>query len=366
MTNLSDKLKKDIQYGLLKWFDEEKREMPWRETRNPYKIWVSEIMLQQTQIITVIPYFERFIEAFPTVQDLAAAPEEKVLKCWEGLGYYSRARNLHRAAKQIVAEFDGRMPQDWDDLLSLPGIGSYTAGAVLSIAFGQVLPAVDGNVLRVLSRMFLISKPINVAKTKKEMEALAGCLIPIARAGDFNQALMELGALICTPKSPQCFRCPLQKCCCANQEQCQASLPVKEKKAPKRELKMVFGVIYNEKGDVLIEQRPSKGLLANLWQFPGGEWHSGSEAHEVLRDIIKEKYQLDIIVDGDQIALKHIFTHLVWKVTAFTTCSVQGGCAVLSKGGTARWVKWQDLKDYPFPKVHQTIIMKVEGRKDDQ
>lgn len=361
---VNDKMKKNIQTHLLKWFDEEKREMPWRETRDPYKIWVSEIMLQQTQIITVIPYFERFIKVFPTVQDLAAAEEEKVLKCWEGLGYYSRARNLHRAAKQIVAEFDGRIPRDKDDLLSLPGIGSYTAGAVLSIAFGQVLPAVDGNVLRVLSRVFLISKPINVTKTKKEMEVLAGCLIPIERAGDFNQSLMELGALICTPKSPQCVCCPLQMCCRANQESCQLSLPVKEKKAPKRELQMVFGVIYNEKGEVLIEQRPSKGLLANLWQFPGGEWDRGTEAHEVLHKIIKEKYQMEIEVGEEEIALKHIFTHLVWKVTAFITCRAQGDSTVLS--GTARWVKWQDLKDYPFPKVHQTIIMKVEGKKDDQ
>ncbi|WP_069188328.1 A/G-specific adenine glycosylase, partial [Paenibacillus sp. GM2] len=219
---------------LLGWYETAKRDLPWRRHRNPYYIWVSEIMLQQTRVDTVIPYFQRFIERFPTIQALAEAPEEEVLKCWEGLGYYSRARNLQAAARQVMERHDGIVPDNKKDVSALKGVGPYTSGAILSIAYNQPEPAVDGNVMRVLSRYFLIEEDIMKIGTRTLMEDLATELIPPGRAGDFNQALMELGALICTPKSPQCLICPVMVHCAGRLEGAEDRLPVKSKAKPPR------------------------------------------------------------------------------------------------------------------------------------
>lgn len=203
---------------LLSWYERSKRDLPWRRHRDPYYIWVSEIMLQQTRVDTVIPYFQRFIERFPTIRDLAEAPEEEVLKCWEGLGYYSRARNLQAAAKQVMERHGGIVPDTKAEVSALKGVGPYTTGAILSIAFNRPEPAVDGNVMRVLSRYFLIEEDVAKAGTRTLMEELAAELIPEGRASDFNQALMELGALVCTPKSPQCLICPVMARCAGRLE----------------------------------------------------------------------------------------------------------------------------------------------------
>ncbi|TYA11674.1 A/G-specific adenine glycosylase [Paenibacillus faecis] len=256
---------------LLKWYERSKRDLPWRRHRDPYYIWVSEIMLQQTRVDTVIPYFQRFIERFPTLKDLAEAPEEDVLKCWEGLGYYSRARNLQAAARQVVERHGGTVPSVKAEVAALKGVGPYTTGAILSIAFNQPEPAVDGNVMRVLSRYFLIREDIMKTGTRTRMEELAASLIPRGRAADFNQALMELGALICTPKSPSCLVCPVMARCAARLEGAEDALPVKSKAKPPRPEYRLVALVEGDgehAGRVLVRRRPASGLLARMWELP--------------------------------------------------------------------------------------------------
>lgn len=256
---------------LLSWFHLHKRTLPWRQNRDPYRVWVSEIMLQQTRVDTVIPYYERFMERFPTVAALAKAPEEEVLKCWEGLGYYSRARNLQAGAQEVMERYGGSIPDDADAVAGLKGIGPYTRGAVMSIAFNRPEPAVDGNVMRVLSRYFCLEDDIAKNKTRVQLEKLAVSLIPAGHAGDFNQALMELGALICTPKSPGCLTCPVMQHCAGRLAGKELELPVKTKAKPPREeyrLTAVIEGIGSLAGKVLVRQRPDSGLLAKMWELP--------------------------------------------------------------------------------------------------
>lgn len=256
---------------LLEWYERSKRDLPWRRHRDPYYIWVSEIMLQQTRVDTVIPYFHRFIERFPTIRDLAEAPEEDVLKCWEGLGYYSRARNLQAAARQVVERHGGVVPDNKADVSALKGVGPYTAGAIMSIAFNRPEPAVDGNVMRVLSRYFLIEEDIMKTGTRTLMEDLAAELIPEGRAADFNQALMELGALVCTPKSPQCLICPVMARCAGRLAGAEERLPVKSKAKPPRPEYRLVALVESDgalAGRVLVRRRPDTGLLARMWELP--------------------------------------------------------------------------------------------------
>ncbi|WP_010272725.1 A/G-specific adenine glycosylase, partial [Paenibacillus senegalensis] len=256
---------------LLAWYRRVKRDLPWRRSRDPYYIWVSEVMLQQTRVETVIPYFHRFIEKFPTLEALAAAPEEEVVKAWEGLGYYSRARNLQAGAKEVIARYGGIVPARKEDISTLRGVGPYTAGAILSIAYNVPEPAVDGNVMRVLSRFFLITDDIAKPSTRKAMEKLAGSLIPEGAAGDFNQALMEFGATLCTPRSPHCLTCPVMEGCQARLNGMETELPVKAKaKPPRLEPRAAAVIIGTGKhaGKLLIRRRPQQGLLAGMWELP--------------------------------------------------------------------------------------------------
>ena len=258
---------KAVRAALLKFFDAHQRDLPWRETDDPYAIWVSEVMLQQTRVETVVPYYRNWLEAFPTVEALAAAPEAEVLKRWEGLGYYSRARNLHRAAAMVCEQFSGSVPDSVEGLRTLPGVGPYTAGAVGSIAFGLAAPAVDGNVKRVLSR--LLDDPI---PSERELERHAGALVDPDRPGDFNQALMELGSLICTPRSPKCHVCPVALQCRARAAGTVAERPLPRKKAPTPHQNLVTLVAARSanmsSAQLLLERRPDQGLLAGLWSFP--------------------------------------------------------------------------------------------------
>ncbi|WP_399537859.1 A/G-specific adenine glycosylase [uncultured Paenibacillus sp.] len=256
---------------LLAWYRANKRRLPWRENKDPYRIWVSEIMLQQTRVDTVIPYFRRFIERFPTLQSLAEAPEADVLKCWEGLGYYSRARNLQAGARQVVQLHGGVVPNDKAAVSGLKGVGPYTSGAILSIAFDRPEPAVDGNVMRVLSRYFLLEEDIAKPSTRSGIERLAASLIPDGAAGDFNQAIMELGALICTPKSPGCLLCPVMERCSGRAAGREAELPLKSKaKPPRPELRLAALIegTGEREGQVLVRRRPDTGLLALMWELP--------------------------------------------------------------------------------------------------
>jgi len=303
---------------LLIWYDRSKRDLPWRRHRDPYFIWVSEIMLQQTRVDTVIPYFHRFIERFPTIVDLAEAPQEDVVKMWEGLGYYSRARNLQAAAQQIVERHEGKMPSQRDDVFALKGVGPYTAGAILSIAFNQPEPAVDGNVMRVLSRYFLIEDDIAKPKTRIGMEKVIPGLIPEGRASDFNQALMELGALICTPKSPHCLICPVMEHCRGRIEGMERDLPVKtkaKKPRPEQRLAILLEGAGEHEGQVLIRRRPKTGLLASMWEVP----HVAASGEDLGIDIA----QLEELLEDRGLSwspmtpymtAEHTFSHIHWTM----------------------------------------------------
>ena len=251
----------EFQQDLINWFEKEQRDLPWRENKDPYRVWVSEIMLQQTRVDTVIPYFNRFVSWFPTLDDFAEADEEKILKAWEGLGYYSRVRNLHSAVKEVKESYNSVVPNQLEEISKLKGVGPYTAGAILSIAYGKAEPAVDGNVMRVLSRVLMLYEDIAKPKTRKTFEIAVRALISHENPSAFNQALMELGALICTPGTPACLLCPVQNNCLAFANGVQSELPIKIQKKKTRDVPIVAAVIVNEKEEFLIHKRSAKGLL---------------------------------------------------------------------------------------------------------
>lgn len=298
---------------LLRWYDGCARVLPWREQPTPYRVWVSEIMLQQTRVEAVKPYYERFLDQLPTVKALAEAPEEQLLKLWEGLGYYNRVRNLQKGARQVMARFGGELPASFEELRSLPGIGEYTAGAIASIAFGIPVPAVDGNVLRVVSRLLARREDILDAKVKKRVEAEISAIIPKDRAGDFNQSLMELGAMVCLPNgAPSCGECPLSKLCLAHKAGIEEELPVKKPKKPRKvEERTVF--LLSCKGRLALSRRPEKGLLAGMWELPGVPGTlPEEEAGAALKDWGVQAGKPEKLP-----AAKHIFTHVEWRMTGW-------------------------------------------------
>lgn len=312
MNQNKDRLEQ-IVLPLLKWYDTDHRKLPWRENKEPYRIWVSEIMLQQTRVEAVKPYYARFMEKFPTIEALARAEDDALLKCWEGLGYYSRARNLKKAAIMVMEEYQGRMPDTWEELQKLPGIGSYTAGAIASIAFNKDVPAVDGNVLRILSRLRKDEEYITSQAVKKRVEEELIKVMPKGRSGDFNQALMELGATVCIPNGePKCNECPWNELCRAKRDGCIAEYPKKEpKKKRSIEHKTVLVLKYGE--NVAIHKRPKKGLLAGLYQLPMLEgYQSKEEVIEVLQN--RGLYPIRIEKLPDAV---HIFSHKEWHMKAY-------------------------------------------------
>ncbi|AEC00177.1 A/G-specific adenine glycosylase [Selenomonas sputigena] len=316
----------EIAEPLLRWFHSEKRALPWREEPTPYRVWVSEIMLQQTRVEAVKPYFERFVAALPDVRALARADENTLMKLWEGLGYYSRARHLQSAARLICSDHGGEIPAHFDGLLALPGIGRYTAGAVASIAFGERRPAVDGNVLRVIMRLLACPADILKESTKRAVEEALIARLP-EDAGNFNQALMELGALICLPRgAAHCPSCPLERLCLAKEANLQAELP--QKTPPKRrrtEKLTIFLLAKNDK--IALEKRPAQGLLAGLWGFPAMEGHlKKKEAEEALQAIGLIPAKLHALP-----AAQHIFSHITWQMVGWRVELAEP----LSKGGTS-------------------------------
>lgn len=341
-----------FQHDLLTWYQADNRDLPWRKDQDPYKIWVSEIMLQQTRVETVIPYFNRFISLFPTPEALAEAAEEDVLKVWEGLGYYSRARNLQAAVKEVTADYGGKVPDTEKEIRSLRGIGPYTAGAILSIAYGKPVPAVDGNVMRVMSRLLTLYDDIAKPKARIQIENILRDLIPKEDAGDFNQALMELGATVCTPKNPQCLTCPVLSHCHARAEGVESLLPVKAKKKPPRTERWQTAVIVDADGRVLIQKRPETGLLANMWEFPmlASDEHSGKEA---LIDALTQKFSgiaVDHVTHTQQV--RHVFSHIVWEMDVFLVRLKNR----VSLSGDELMMPPEELTYYPFSVSHQKII----------
>ncbi|MCM3762236.1 A/G-specific adenine glycosylase [Alkalihalobacillus oceani] len=349
---LQDFATESFRESLVNWFYENQRILPWRESKDAYRVWVSEIMLQQTRVETVIPYYEAFMRRFPTAEDLAAADEEDILKAWEGLGYYSRVRNLQSAVKEVVEQYGGRVPDTKEEISSLKGVGPYTAGAILSIAYGKPEPAVDGNVMRVLSRILLIEEDIAKPATRKRFEQVLYVLISKEDPSAFNQGLMELGALICTPRSPGCLLCPVRSHCRAYEAGVQEGLPIKSKKKKPLPKQMAALIVRNEEGEVLIEKRPAEGLLARLWQLPNIETAGVANQKEELAAWAQEQFQVEALSKPVQ-TVEHVFSHLIWQITVYEA-RVKGRPA--GDSDSRRWVTKQEIEQFAFPVSHQKII----------
>jgi A/G-specific adenine glycosylase len=340
---------KTLQTRLLNWYNQNKRTLPWRDRYrgDAYAVWVSEIMLQQTRVEAVIPYFEKWMQMFPTVKVLAAVTEQDVLNAWEGLGYYSRARNLHKAARVVSSEYGGKLPQNVDELIKLPGVGRYTAGAIASIAFGEDEPALDGNLKRVYARVFDVAEPVDLPKGEKLLWDIARENLPKGRAGDFNQALMDLGATICLPKNPRCLICPLLELCKTRENGTQELRPIKKPKKAVPHHIHAAGVVI-KKGKVLLCQRPAQGLLGGMWEFPNGRVED-DPAKELTRVLLRE-YSLKVQRKDAMGFVQHAYTH--FKVTEHVF-----RCELLSssKGQNMKWVALKELDDYPMGKVDRQI-----------
>jgi A/G-specific adenine glycosylase len=359
---------------LLEHYDAHRRDLPWRESQEPYRVWVSEIMLQQTRVETAIPYYDRWMERFPTVEALADVDEEAVLKAWEGLGYYSRARNLHRSALIVRERLDGVIPQDSRSLKTLPGIGEYTSGAIASIAYGEVVPAVDGNVRRVLSRLFDLEDPTDASLRRR-----AGELVDPDRPGDWNQALMELGATVCTPRSLRCSACPLTGECRALAEGTQELRPVSKRRPRVRTVCYAVVVVLNPAGEVLMVRRPPDGLLGGLWEFPaveigvgdatpmGGPLGPGNSLNERYRARLAN---LDVQLTPGALRhtvlseVRHAFTHL--KAVYRPMLVIATNLPTPSEGPTTEehaWVSPEQAEHFPLPVAQRKILALARGAR---
>jgi A/G-specific adenine glycosylase len=336
------------------WYHRNKRELPWRKTRDPYRILVSEIMLQQTQVATVIPYYLRFIRTFPTAASLARSPLQKVLKLWEGLGYYSRARNLHRAAQAIHEQWNDRVPATVEGLSSLPGIGRYTAGAVASIAFDVKAPVMDGNVRRVLCRIFAVRKNPTQSATRDRLWKLAEEILPEQKVGDFNQALMELGATICVPRTPSCSLCPVRKTCHAHRLGIQDRLPVRIEGRRVPNSRMAVALIQSGRG-LLIGPRPERGLLAGLWSFPEMDG-SNTTTHGRIEREIEIRFGLKPNLLRKLEPVVHTFSHkqITYHPFLFECASLPNRLP-----GSWRWIPATEITRYPLPNATRKILYQI-------
>ncbi|MEI6563772.1 MAG: A/G-specific adenine glycosylase [bacterium] len=338
---------------LVRWFEGEHRPMPWRSDPSPYKVWISEIMLQQTQVVTVIPYFDRFIARFPSFKALAAADLQEVLKLWEGLGYYTRARNLHHAAKAIIENHGGKPPQTAAGLRALPGIGPYTAAAIASIAFGEAVPSVDGNVLRVCSRVWGLATPLRDKALADDVRARLVPLIRTVNPSHFNQALMETGALICKPRNPHCDQCLLSRWCVAFKTHRTGELPVVERASKVPHYRIAVGVIW-KKGLILIARRDEKQMLGGLWEFPGGKQKKGETLEQTAVREIKEETGLMVRIGAPYATVKHAYSHFKITMTAFR-CDWLSGRASPKASVEVKWILPADLANYPLPRANRRI-----------
>ena len=352
---------------LLDWYSANKADLPWRGA-SAYGVWLSEIMLQQTQIDTVIPYYRRFLENYPTIHDLAGSDLDRVLKLWEGLGYYSRARNLHKTAQIVSSELNGEFPSDVPSLLELSGIGRYTAGAIASIAFGTQAPVLDGNVIRVFSRWLDLSEDVTQTSTKNYLWDVAEALVPAENTGDYNQALMELGQKICTPRNPLCEECPVQSICLAYANGTQAERPVKKKKPKTPHYDVSAGIIRNQEGKILIAQRPMDGLLGGLWEFPGGKQEEGETMPECLKRELAEELAIEVEVGALFVKVKHAFTHFKITLHAYDCTyigSTDGSDAPQAlEAQDWAWVTQDELDKYSFGKADRRVIQAIKERKN--
>ncbi|MGL4952562.1 MAG: A/G-specific adenine glycosylase [Culicoidibacterales bacterium] len=340
---------------MIDWFEQHQRDLPWRKTRNPYYIWVSEIMLQQTQVIRVIDYYNRFLTTFPTIADLAQAPQAQLLKVWEGLGYYSRVRNMQKAAIIIVEVHQGDFPTDFDEILALPGIGSYTAGAISACAFSKAYPAVDGNVLRVMARLQADIRDISKISTKKSYEQLLMGLMTQANPSYFNQGLIELGALICTPTNPKCTNCPVQHLCQAYQDDSQDQLPVKARKKPAQPY-WFETVVFTDGEKIAMMENNQKGVLQHLWALPQFVCKEDRSEQEDIQKIIQKKYRISQEVQYFG-TYKHIFSHQIWHMRVWLIEVNE-----LPKSlKAAKFINQQNFLEFPMANSHRKIVTAFWG-----
>ncbi|MEN3000395.1 MAG: A/G-specific adenine glycosylase [Armatimonadota bacterium] len=347
----------EVRKRLREWFQRAHRPLPWRATRDPYHIWVSEIMLQQTQTATVVPYYERFIQRFPTVQALAEAPLEEVLRYWEGLGYYARARNLHRAA-QIVAQQGGELPREVERLRELPGIGAYTAGAIASLAFNQPEPVVDGNVTRVLARLLWLKGNLKALRAQRTLYELARQLVDPEEPGVFNQALMELGSTVCTPTQPRCTECPLQSLCAAYQRGEPTAVPEPIPARPSVQVVDVSALIWRE-GQLLLAQRPPSGLWGGLWEFPRAT-RNGCETLETVA--LRAAQKVGIYAEPVRLLghVRHVVTYHSIRLYGYL-CLFEGGAARSEEYVALRWVTPDAIDAYPLSAPQRRLARMLDS-----
>ena len=343
-----------LQRQLLGWYRRHRRSLPWRETDDPYAIWVSEVMLQQTQVATVVPSYMRCRADFPPVGQRADADLRRVLKAWEGLGYYARARNLHRAAGMVCDRHNGTIPDRWELFRALPGVGDYIAAAVLSIAFDQPHAVVDGNVKRVLARIMRIEAPVNDARHHAQFKAAAERLLDRRAAGSFNQALMELGALMCRPRHPDCRHCPLRDLCRALAHSEVDRYPKRRSRRKAPEYRIAVGVV-KKNGRLLLTQRREDGLLGGLWEFPGGKIKKGESAAAAVVREIKEEVNLSVVVEKRLARVKHAYTHFKIDMDVFI-CRYAAGRVRLKGPVAFRWVTAAAIERFPLPKANHKFL----------
>ena len=345
-----------IRRRLLAWFRRTQRDLPWRRTYDPYHVWISEIMLQQTQMDRGVAYFQRWISRFPDLAAVAAATEQEILKYWEGLGYYARARNLHRAARLLMDRFDGQIPCDYSMLQSLPGIGPYTAAAIASIACGQDIPVVDANVARILARLYDLEQPVKTGSCRQQIDALAAALLPPGKARIFNQALMDLGGLICTPKNPDCRQCPLTEVCRARLRGTVADRPVP---AQRREIILITKAtaILSHEGRVFIQQRLADDIWGGLWEFPGGRLEDGESPEEAVVREYREETGFEVEICRRITTVTHFYTRYKVVLHCFA-CRLVGSNteARLTAAQDCRWVTAGELADFGFPAGHRKLL----------
>ncbi|MFH2219030.1 MAG: A/G-specific adenine glycosylase [Pseudomonadota bacterium] len=343
-----------LRKRLIAWYGENQRKLPWRETDDPYRIWVSEVMLQQTQVNTVLPYYQRFFLYFPELKHLARADLQDVLKAWEGLGYYARARNLHRSAKIVFEKYGGKIPENPSRFRELPGVGNYIAAAVMSIAFCQPHSVVDGNVKRVIARLLQLDAPVNKSVSYGKFKAVSDRLLDTRNPGIFNQAMMELGALKCTPRKPDCSTCPIIFFCRAHHAGTVNEYPKRVKLPPTPEYHIAVGVVYKN-GHVLITRRKSEGLLGGLWEFPGGKVRKDESAETACLREIKEEVNLSVEIASFLTRVKHAYTHFKVRVDVFC-CKYIAGDVQLKGPVDYQWIELYEIEQYPFPKANHKFI----------
>ena len=353
-------LPSDLDRRLLEWYDQHKRALPWRDTRDVYRVWLSEIMLQQTRVETVIPYFLRWLDLFPSIETVAQASDEEILKAWEGLGYYRRAILFQQACRTIMNEHHGSVPDDLHDFHSLPGIGPYTFAAVRSICFDDPVPAVDGNVRRVIARLLMLPQSSS-ALVEAVYKALLKSISP-DRPGDFNQAIMDLGSLVCTPRNPACDSCPLSSGCGALQKGKIADFPVRQTKRTLPHHTIAAGIIWRDQR-FLICRRPAGGLLGGLWELPGGKVENGESLEAALAREIQEEVGLTPEIIGRIGSVRHAYSHFSIKLHVFH-CALNSGTPQAHRYTETQWISWEDIQRFPFPKANHKLFKLIRSSEE--